>query len=68
MTIVKSTENNYCIILSPTELKLFEETWPTYREYMVKDIASFIKFVLQTEVNAIQRSKARSQNNGHSGS
>lgn len=56
MIVTKSTENNYCIIFTPTELELFKSQIPTYAEYMVKDLKGFIKFILQSELDTILRS------------
>ena len=54
MTIVKSTENNFCIILNPTELNLIESDIPVYKALMVHDVASYIKFILTSELKSVQ--------------
>lgn len=56
MQVIKSTENNYCIIFTPTELKLFKSQIPVYTEYMVKDMKGFVKFIFQSELDSIIRS------------
>lgn len=65
MQVIKSTENNYCIIFAPTELKLFESQIPLYTEYMVKDVEDFIKFLLQEELRTIAMTDTRGDNRGH---
>lgn len=53
MQVIKSTENNYCIIFTPVELQAFQIDIGSRHPWDVKDLASLLKWVLTCHLEEI---------------
>lgn len=64
MQVIKSTENNYCIIFTPTELQAFQVDIDSRHPWDVKDLASLIEWVLKCHLEEIDSRQREPDSHG----
>lgn len=65
MQVIKSTENNYCIIFECSELVAFQTDIDSRHPWDVKDLTTLLEWILKCHLEEIDSKQKELYNHGH---